>query len=213
MNDTTGDTMTMTYEELAAKRGISKASARRLTFRLGWRRTMGNDGKARVSVPVGAMTDTNDDPTDPVATATNAITPRAPTNTALSALMTSPGAPTAMALFALRTELMGAFATMTANVKSLTDGLKQERGALEAERSLRGALTRELADTHVRLVEMTTKAEQAEHRATQAEADRDALQAQLRALHAELSGKPQGTVGTRGSLGVREWLARLVNRN
>ena len=43
----------MTYAELGQARGISTASATRLTFRRKWRRQKGNDGIARVEVPVG----------------------------------------------------------------------------------------------------------------------------------------------------------------
>jgi hypothetical protein len=42
----------MTYAELGAARGISTASATRLAFRRKWSRQVGNDGIARVSVPV-----------------------------------------------------------------------------------------------------------------------------------------------------------------
>jgi hypothetical protein len=38
----------MSYSELAMARGITKRSATRLTFREGWRRVAGNDGRAIV---------------------------------------------------------------------------------------------------------------------------------------------------------------------
>jgi PIN domain nuclease of toxin-antitoxin system len=43
----------MTYAELGLARGISAASATRLAFRRKWPRQAGNDGTARVSVPIG----------------------------------------------------------------------------------------------------------------------------------------------------------------
>ena len=43
----------MTYRELGKARGISAASAARLAYRKGWQRQPGNDGAARVAVPVG----------------------------------------------------------------------------------------------------------------------------------------------------------------
>ena len=43
----------MTYRELGKARGISVASAARLAFRKGWQRQPGNDGAARVAVPIG----------------------------------------------------------------------------------------------------------------------------------------------------------------
>jgi len=42
----------MTYAELGRARGISTASATRLAFRRKWRRQAGNEGTARVAVPV-----------------------------------------------------------------------------------------------------------------------------------------------------------------
>ena len=46
------DTTSLTYAELAAAIGITPASAKKLAARRGWPRTIGNDGLARVSVPV-----------------------------------------------------------------------------------------------------------------------------------------------------------------
>jgi hypothetical protein len=50
---TRGDTRWMTYRELGKARGISADSAARLAFRKGWPRQPGNDGAARVAVPIG----------------------------------------------------------------------------------------------------------------------------------------------------------------
>ncbi len=46
------DTRWMTYAELGQARGINTASAKRLASRRKWRRQPGNDGTARVAVPV-----------------------------------------------------------------------------------------------------------------------------------------------------------------
>ena len=54
-DDAMGGTRWMTYAELAKSRGITKASATRLAFRKGWRRQAGNNGQARVAVPVIAQ--------------------------------------------------------------------------------------------------------------------------------------------------------------
>jgi hypothetical protein len=64
----------MTYAELAAVRGISLPSARRLVLRRHWPRQVGNDGFVRVTVPldearpptrVTTTTPTTSDPADP----------------------------------------------------------------------------------------------------------------------------------------------------
>src|SRR3954470_9357148 len=46
------DTRSLSYDELADMLGIERESARHLAFRRRWRRTKGNDGKARVEVPL-----------------------------------------------------------------------------------------------------------------------------------------------------------------
>jgi len=45
----------LTYAELAARLGVKPESARRLTQRRKWQRTIGNDGTARVLVPIDAL--------------------------------------------------------------------------------------------------------------------------------------------------------------
>jgi len=47
-----GETRWMTYAELGLARGIDAASAKRLALRRRWRRQAGNDGTARVEVPL-----------------------------------------------------------------------------------------------------------------------------------------------------------------
>ncbi len=67
------DTKSLSYDELANLLGIERESARHLAFRRRWRRTKGNDGKARVDVPLDALPQPNspmgaspDTPTDTV---------------------------------------------------------------------------------------------------------------------------------------------------
>ena len=50
--DDAGDITWMTYADLGRVRGISTASAKRLAIRRRWRRQQGNDGTARVAVPI-----------------------------------------------------------------------------------------------------------------------------------------------------------------
>jgi hypothetical protein len=55
MDGTSEDGRWLTYAELAELRGISKASATRMSFRHKWRRQAGNDGTVRVLVPPSAL--------------------------------------------------------------------------------------------------------------------------------------------------------------
>src|SRR4051794_1650567 len=50
-----GEGRWLTYDELAAVRGIKRIGAVRLAQRMKWRRTAGNDGKARVLVPAASL--------------------------------------------------------------------------------------------------------------------------------------------------------------
>lgn len=50
-----GDVRRLTYAELAAVRGISRASAERLVRRKHWPRQVGNDGITRVTVPLAEI--------------------------------------------------------------------------------------------------------------------------------------------------------------
>jgi hypothetical protein len=45
----------MTYQELAAARGITLVSARRMVLRYGWHKILSNDGRTRVWVPEEAI--------------------------------------------------------------------------------------------------------------------------------------------------------------
>src|SRR4051794_2173766 len=49
------ETVVLTYSELAERLGIKPASAKARALRNRWRTTAGNDGLARVSVPVSAL--------------------------------------------------------------------------------------------------------------------------------------------------------------
>ena len=49
------DTRSLTYAELAEALGITAASAKRLAIRRAWPKSQGNDGKARVMVPVDRL--------------------------------------------------------------------------------------------------------------------------------------------------------------
>ena len=55
-NDAGDDVRWVNYRELAAARGITPSSATRLAMRKHWRREPGNDGKARVAVPLAELT-------------------------------------------------------------------------------------------------------------------------------------------------------------
>lgn len=49
------DTVRLTYAELAAARGVSLDSAKRLVLRRGWMRQRGNDGLTRILVPLSSL--------------------------------------------------------------------------------------------------------------------------------------------------------------
>lgn len=57
-------TESLTYREMADRMGIKLDSARRLTLRRKWQKTMGNDGAVRVMVPSEALERPTDVETD-----------------------------------------------------------------------------------------------------------------------------------------------------
>lgn len=58
------DTESLTYRELAARLGVKSESARKTAQRKRWKRVTGNDGLARVIVPVEALARPQDGPED-----------------------------------------------------------------------------------------------------------------------------------------------------
>lgn len=79
----TDATRSMTYAELAAALGIGDKSCRNLVRRKGWRRRPGNDGVARIDVPIEALerdTSTNTSIRAPISAPTHAA-PHVPTET------------------------------------------------------------------------------------------------------------------------------------
>jgi hypothetical protein len=60
------DVRWLTYEEMAAKLGIERESARQLVKRKRWARSKGNDGKARIGVPEETFTARPDTRPNPV---------------------------------------------------------------------------------------------------------------------------------------------------
>jgi hypothetical protein len=75
MDGLSGEGRWLSYAELAELRGISKASATRMSFRHKWRRQAGNDGQVRIFVPESALRDkSNGSDMDGVAAAIEAVT-------------------------------------------------------------------------------------------------------------------------------------------
>jgi len=70
----TDETILLSYDELAERLGINRESARQLTLRKRWARRKGNDGRARVEVPLDALPAvTSDRPSHDPAEDTDAI--------------------------------------------------------------------------------------------------------------------------------------------
>ena len=59
------ETVSLSYDELAERLRINPHSARNLVRRKRWKRTVGNDGKARVSVPREALVAPSTSPSAP----------------------------------------------------------------------------------------------------------------------------------------------------
>ena len=107
-SDTSRDTVSLTYQELADRLGIDVQSARRRALRSRWPKVPGNDGKARVSVPAAVL---------PVAPVTIGAT-------------VAPAGPLPAALVAATAEALSHLLSQVADMGELRDRL----GRVEAER-------------------------------------------------------------------------------
>lgn len=158
------DTKLLTYAELAAALGITPASAKRLAIRRGWQKTLGNDGKARVIVPVerleAAASDDSgdtagDDPRDDTGDASGDVTGDEAT----------------------------AFSVLTRHIERLEGKLSELKASLEAER-VRAAEVSPLR-THLeaeqrRSSELREERDIARQRASQVDALRAVLEVEQR---------------------------------
>ena len=102
------ESVVLSYDELAERLRINPHSARNLVRRKRWKRTVGNDGKARVTVPMEALT------------APSAPPPMAP----LSA--PSPENESALTIARLEVQIDG--------LKALVDAERRRADAAEADR-------------------------------------------------------------------------------
>lgn len=139
-----GETWTLTYAELAQMAGLELASARRLVFRKKWPRTRGNDGLARVRVPVDALarpsgSHSGTPPNDTSGSAPLVIVPPAVADT-VAAMMPAEAAELRERLAAAEAELR----------RELTRRAETAEAELRAERDARRAAEAAAADAHRR---------------------------------------------------------------
>lgn len=76
--DVMTDVRSMTYDEIAETWGIARESARQLVIRKRWKKTKGNDNKARVEVPIEALDSVG--PSDDTSDATSQNTADTPSD-------------------------------------------------------------------------------------------------------------------------------------
>jgi hypothetical protein len=134
----------MTYDELAAMRGIKRIGAVRLVQRYKWRRQAGNDGRARVLVPHDALqpvrgTDDGASAPEPVAptSAGSAAGNDAGTN---PTLMAGARATLETAVLSLTERALAAERRADARAERAESAVASERAALTAERARADAL-------------------------------------------------------------------------
>jgi hypothetical protein len=127
----------MTYDELAAMRGIKRIGAVRLVQRYKWRRQAGNDGRARVLVPHDAL-----QPVQGTDAGTSASEPVAPTS-AGSAAGNDASTMLAGALAALEDAVAGLREQLDAangRAERAESAVATERAEVAAERAKADAL-------------------------------------------------------------------------
>ncbi len=158
-SDTSRDTVSLTYQELADRLGIDVQSARRRVLRAGWAKLPGNDGKARVLVPATVL---------PTAGAT---TPATVAPSKLPPTATVPATPEALLHLLSQVVEMG--------------DLRDRLGRMEAERDA-ARLAAANAETESATLREQVEAERA--RAAQVEREREAAKVAAAAAEGRAEG-------------------------
>lgn len=182
------ETKLLTYAELADALGINPASAKRLAIRRGWQKTPGNDGKARVAVPIERLMVERSDPRD---------------NTGDNAGDDTQDSPGDVPGDREPPSFLAATAILTQHIERLSNELQEVRSTLEIERA-RGAQVDAL--TAILEIERKRAGELVEERnrwAGVAEASQKQL-TDMMAMKAEPEPPAVELSGLRGV--VRRWL-------
>lgn len=190
----TEDVRLLTYDEIASTFGITRESARQLVIRKRWGRQKGNDGKARIEVPVDAI-NTSDDPSHDTSDATGHVTPPSPS-------VSTSDDPSDDAT---------AFSILARHIDRLEGELSELKVSLEAER-VRAAevppLRAHLEAEQRRSSELREELDLARQRASQVDALRAVLEVEQRRaaeLKAERDQWQEKATAPRGLWG---WLKR-----
>jgi hypothetical protein len=140
-------TVAMSYDDLAARLGISVPSARRLVQRRRWSKSLGNGGKAVVQVPEDFLSqrDATDDGQDDTTTAT-------PTDVAADVETTTP----TVAPPDITTDLVARLTAVQAEMAEMARRLGTAEGELRAVREERDHL-RQMLDRYGHLIEQQTR--------------------------------------------------------
>jgi len=183
----------VSYAELAELRGISKRSAARMAFRHGWARQKGNDGSARVAVPMADL--------EPKAAATDGTMDGEASGTIDGAI---PGAGNGISK---------AISVLEAAVTELRERAERDEAEIERERARADAAEAELRTAREKVAAADAKAETAESRVddlavqvgmlVEARARADLLQVEVDRARAEAKGLKTELADTRA--GRRRW--------
>jgi len=165
VSDDAGTGRWMTYDELAAMRGIKRIGAVRLVQRYKWRRQAGNDGRARVLVPHDAL-----QPVRGTDAGTNAPIHITPTS-AGSAAGNDAGTMLAGALAALE----DAVAALREQLDGANARAERAESAITTERAKSDALRQQLVRADARSDELRTEAAALRERVEALQAGQDMM--------------------------------------
>lgn len=153
----------LTYAEMAERLGIAPESARTLAKRRRWPRRAGNDGLARIAVPLSRLNPPDDPGSDPRATPPDApryAPPVAPRFDPGNAPPLAPGsAPPSDPSSPLVAELRERIAGMVERVGELRAEAERERVERHQERERADQLAGQVADLAQRMAELLAEAE------------------------------------------------------
>ena len=199
-------TLSLTYDELAERLGITPKSAKHLVWRKKWDRTKGNDGKARIQVPTCELPDRGT--VQPAAQAPDRSNAQPPAEGTVGGVMQSPDqSPTqppvpvddsSERIAELLTELAGARVSLDGERARREELSRMREADLDAAETRRLGDLERAADQHA--TELQSVRQLLQDRIGDLEGDRDRWVAEVERLREQLAAPQPG------------FLARLFGR-
>ena len=185
-------TVSLTYEELACRLGITTASVQRMAKRRRWRKTPGNDGRARVHVPEEYLAEREAargaSPVAPPRTPPVAAPGASPVVDPGTSPVATPGADPRARLAELQAELVE-MARRAGAAEAVVEEMRQDRDRWHAQADKLSGEVADLARQLAKVVEEATARER-EHQVRLMDVERTAVEI----AHARADAEKQAAI-------------------